>query len=536
MSQHRKSPYRELPLYDIGNFFCDMYILNKFIMGVLKSKLLFKCGMVLFMLLLMISSINAQKTSLEDEPIEKSGIVMPFGKGGQIKMLYDRRQRPQSVYLNDKVHIVFNANGEKGRSPGKAPSKPMAVTYDPATRKFSDIVTLGTADNDHHYAPVIWADVDNHLHVLYGCHNTPGTHLVSKQPDNIGTSLADWIEAPQIAPRISYPTFYGIFDNKELIFYRTAGHISSWTYRISDDKGKTWTGPEKEVTDLDSKGRFEWSSYQTKLPSKDGRYLHVVFMAYDDNRQNDPKRYYNPRYKKSVSNEWKYNLYYVKIDLQTDEVYNFDGDKMTTPIDLDQANTKCIIWDTEGRGAGVPPDIVLDDNENPAFLHVLSEETTEKHNYYFVHRVQDRWEKTVIAPSNHQWNSCHVHLDNNGLYHAYLVVGDNYIDTEWVEGKSKGDDFEKGSSNYLKTGGFMDKHGGGNIEEWVSSDSGNTWKKLRDLTPDRTKYPGWKYNNIQPVTKANGSSVDGMILFYGWKDKNAPEAQAFLHHEVGIGK
>ena len=43
--------------------------------------------------------------------------LLTFGEGGQIKMLYDRRQRPPSVYLNGKVHIVFNAGGEKGGAP-----------------------------------------------------------------------------------------------------------------------------------------------------------------------------------------------------------------------------------------------------------------------------------------------------------------------------------------------------------------------------------------------------------------------------------
>ena len=34
--------------------------------------------------------------------------VVPFGSGGQLKMIYDRRQRPQAVYINDKVYIVYN--------------------------------------------------------------------------------------------------------------------------------------------------------------------------------------------------------------------------------------------------------------------------------------------------------------------------------------------------------------------------------------------------------------------------------------------
>jgi hypothetical protein len=179
----------------------------------------------------------------------------------------------------------------------------------------------------------------------------------------------------------------------------------------------------------------------------------------------------------------------------------------------------------------VPPDIVLEKNGDPAFLHVLSEETTEKHNYYFVHRENNKWVRTVIAPSNHQWNSCHINLDSEGIYHAYLVTGDAYIDTEWVEGRSTGSTFVKGTINYLDTGGYMDKHGGGRIEEWVSVDAGNTWVLKRDLTPDSIRFPGWRFNNIQPVTDAHGIPVGGMLLFYGWKEKDAPAARAFLVQE-----
>ena len=106
--------------------------------------------------------------------------AMPFGNGGQKKMLYDRRQRPQAVYLDGKVHLVFNGGGKDGEDPSFR-TTPMASTYDPATRSFSKTVTLGKRSKDHHYGPVIWADDSGHLHVLSGCHRTPGTHLISKK-------------------------------------------------------------------------------------------------------------------------------------------------------------------------------------------------------------------------------------------------------------------------------------------------------------------------------------------------------------------
>ena len=68
-------------------------------------------------------------------------------------------------------------------------------------------------------------------------------------------------------------------------------------------------------------------------------------------------------------------------------------------------------------------------------------------------------------------------------------------------------------------------------EEWVSYDKGDSWERFRNIVPDVSEYPGWRYNNIQPVTKPDGTTVDGLLLFYGWKEKDAPEAKAFLFQE-----
>ncbi len=295
-----------------------------------------------------------------------------------------------------------------------------------------------------------------------------------------------------------------------LIYYRTDGHTSSWTYRISDDNGKTWHGPDRDVTDLDSKGRLDWSSYQTKLPSKDGKYLHVVYTDYDDNKNSpDAQRFFNPRYNTLASNEWKYNLSYVKINLQNHEASNADGRVLETPIDIDYSKTHCEIWDTGWRGAGVPPAIALDENGSPAFLHVLSEESLSDHQYYYVRRVGREWKKTPITHSSHQWNDCYLSRDSDGTLHAFVVVGEGYLE-----------------------GGYMDRHGGGRIEEWLSSDKGNRWTKRREVSPTSKRYVGWRYNNVQPVLRPDGSTVDGMLLYYGWKDKNDPKATAFLLHEA----
>ena len=435
--------------------------------------------------------------------------ILPFGERGGIKMLYDARQRPQAVYLNGKVFIAFKGGGSVNDS-GKPKTSPMLLSYDPLRRRFSEAMTMGRKTGDHHHCPIIWADEEEHLHVLFGCHKTPGTHLVSNRPAEAGRDLSAWSPAPEIAPKLSYPTVFRIHGAKQLVYYRTDGHSSSWTYRISDDNGKTWAGPESDVTDLDSRGRAEWSSYQTKLPSQDGKHLHVVFTDYDDVKSNDPKRLFNERYQQPVSNGWKYNLSYLEVDLETHVVRNASGVILQKPVDIDQVRAKARIWDTEGRGSGVPPSIALDEAGEPAFLHVLSEGDLKTHNYYYVRRENGRWAQTAICGSNHQWNSGHLARDEHGVLHAYVIVGEGYSES---------------SSE-------MDRHGGGRVEEWISADGGRGWKKRRDLVPEGKQYAGWRFNNVQPVTRPDGTAVEGMLLFYGWKDKNSPNARAFLVHEI----
>jgi len=40
--------------------------------------------------------------------------AVSFARGGQLNMVYDIRQRPQAVYLDNKVHIVFAGRKDEG--------------------------------------------------------------------------------------------------------------------------------------------------------------------------------------------------------------------------------------------------------------------------------------------------------------------------------------------------------------------------------------------------------------------------------------
>ena len=451
---------------------------------------------------------------VDDMYIRSTGVQAPvasvsFANAGQYKMLYDARQRPPAVYLDGKVHIVWNGNCTPNS--GEVPSEPMAITYNPVSREFSDIVALAPGDDskDHHKAPVIWPDSNDYLHVLYECHSSSGTHLIADNPGTIGTSDSDWSQGPQIAPTMSYPTVFN-YDNgsKQVIYYRTLGHDSGWTYRTSDDDGQTWVAPTNDVVDLNSTGKLEWGSYHSKQMSNNGNYMHVAFTEYDDNKIGDPDRFWNPRYNTSIN--WKYNIFYIKINLDTDEVKNYAGTTVTTTIDYNEAHDYCMIYDTNWAGTETIPSIAIDLNDEPHFLHVYSEDTTTEYGYYYIRNVDSTWVSTRITTANHERNSPYLSIDDDGTLHAYLVVGD------------------------LVNLGSMDNHGGGDIEEWISTDDGYTWNIHLDLTPDRSQYPDWLYSNPQPVTEPNGTAVDGMLLFYGWLDPEDREAEAFLIHGTSL--
>jgi hypothetical protein len=85
--------------------------------------------------------------------------------------------------------------------------------------------------------------------------------------------------------------------------------------------------------------------------------------------------------------------------------------------------------------------------------------------------------------------------------------------------------------------GVMNSHGGGTrIEEWISSDDGNTWVKEAILLSAEGKYEGWRFNNVQPVKSKDGTIKEGIWIFYGWQDGDAPQAKAFLLIDKSLQK
>ncbi len=482
-----------------------------------------RTALVYMMLILAVGSIDVDAQGGSDDV----PLIQEFGEGGNTQMLYDRRQRPQSLFYNDLAYIVYNG-GANTINPKKGENTyPHIITYNPKTKELSIPIKLAEKNGrDQHFTPVIWMDKDDYIHLLYGCHNTKRyTHLVTKQPGDIGTSADDWKTLPEIADAISYPTVYNISGGRQLIYYRGDRHRSNWMYNISEDNGVTWSPPyivtdlnnaeDLKITDETTKAEHEFidetSSYQSVCLSKDGNFLHVAFSQYDDNKKGLPEKFINNRYGTDYNLGIKYNLYYLKVDLSNNEVTNYEGDLLTTPMDLAYANAHCRIWNTDERGSGKPAFVNVDENGDPTFIHCLSsDDDLSKYNYWYLRREGNQWKKTIIASANHSWSSCYSKTRDSGKLHAYLI-----------------------RSTEKKISGWMDQRGGGNlIEEWVSDDKGNTWVKAKDFAPKDSMYDGWRFNCIQPIRDRYGKDIDNLHIFYGWKDADLHMAKAFIADEL----
>lgn len=424
-------------------------------------------------------------------------------------MIYDRRQGPPAFYDQGRIFIAYQAEAFQSADGGMW-AYPLITAFDLESKSFEPPVVFGPPSDNHHHGPVLWPDDNGRIQVLVGCHKTPGLHLVSRRPGDIGSSIEDWTYGRWVAPSLSYPSLFRLPGNRALVYYRTHGHPSSWTYRITRNNGITWAAPETDVTNLDAAGALDWSSYHSVQPSPDGRFLHVAFSAYDDNKARDRERFYNPRYRRYFLNGGeKYNLYTLRIDLESGTVTNGADQPLATPVHRDQADRLCRVWDTDWRYTNIPPAIAFDARGQPVFLHVLSDDDSfDAFTYYFVAQRDGQWSQTAIAPSNHSWNGAHLESRPDGSWRALLVGGGPELDPDQR----------------------MDKHGGGRVEEWISRDDGHTWERLRDLTPDSGQFPDWRFNNIRPVTHPGGSPLPGWYVCYGWPPGGAPNGRAFLLH------
>ncbi|MHC4994805.1 MAG: BNR-4 repeat-containing protein, partial [Planctomycetota bacterium] len=312
----------------------------------------------------------------------------------------------------------------------------------------------------------------------------------------------------QINTTISYPKIHRVAGDRTLIYFRDTGHLGSWQYRVTSDHGVTWQEPPAALVDMDAPPHDAphaayAGSYHTTRVSDDGKTLHVAFIW----KVEEPV--FNSRYGRVLGDHTqRYNLYYLRVDLATGAAFNIDGKPLELPVRKSTADRDCLVWDTDQRVASVGPSIVLDDNQRPHMVLPISGKTSHECTFYYVRLGPDgAWRKTPITTTPHPFNASHLARGADGRFRVFLIAG---------EGQNVSDD-------NFDTYGWGDR-----VEEWVADPSGNNWRRVRDLTPKNK--PGWRFQNVKSVFRADGTIDPDMLLFYGWRDANTP-GHAYLLDE-----
>lgn len=396
-----------------------------------------------------------------------------FANFGAEKMIYDDRMKPQALYHEGFIYIVYQANQYSKQG------HPFVIRYDIEADRWDEPIKLGYSSGiDHHFAPIIWIDQNEHFHVLYDCHFNQGTHLICRKPGEIDS----WMGGPVIARSITYPRLWYLPDGRLLLFFRVEGHLGYWAYKVSEDGGMSWS-PERAVVDFNREANDEadsWAgSYHGAEISIDGKYLHLGFVYWDERDNANPVY----RFKKDLFS--RYNLYYAKVNLANGKLESISGQNLPTPINRKEAE-QCKIMDS-GHEITNFPTLCIDSSDNPYLLMPVSEDSPWKCSFYFFKYETGSWMKNQITSTDSIWSGSYLEKRADSSFHAFLISG-------------KGKDEQT-------------FYGGGSLQHWESRDHGDSWQRLAILDPD----PELIYNNPRPIITSKGNVMEGMLVFYGWK-------------------
>ncbi len=433
--------------------------------------------------------MHALTKKIVASPVMK-GACGPMAWHGSEKMIYDVRMGPQGLHHDGSCYVAYQAKAAGGCA------HPHVIRRDP-DGAWSKPVRVGTvAKSNHHLAPIIWLDDRGHFHVLYNCHfsHNESRHRVSSRP----LDITRWKDGPLLAPSISYPRVLAAPDGRRVLYYRVLGHMGYWTYRLSDD-GRTWDAPVSPLVDFDHDPEApgdEWAgSYHSVASGRNGRMLHVGFVRWDERNR------VNSLYGRFVNLWSRYDLYYLKVNLDTGQAFNIRGQEMDRPINRRQARERCLVWET-GEQLTNMPSLLIDRYDRPQFLLPVAGKKLDQCRFWFIRRRGRAWERFPVTGTDNIWNASHLEYGDDSSITAFLV------------GRAPG----HGELPY----------GGGLLQEWRSDDQGQHWRKVGDLPLPR----GFLANNPKPLEDAQGYLLPRTLLFFGWEGPRAIRPDGPYHGQA----
>ena len=365
--------------------------------------------------------------------------------------------RPMAVHVpsEDKTFFAF----------GNEVNSPTVSYYDHRTQTLGPATVVGpNPDMDAHKNPHMLIDEDGYIYIFHGSHCTPTLVKKSLRPHD----SSEFQPMATITDSSSYPQPWQLRPGEIAVLFRKGGtHNAAQSCIKSTDGGASWANSVDIVTPQPKNGCYAVSIAET------GPYPRKLHMAWSLTR-----------------GDWwqRYHIFYAYSDDGAVTWRRSDGTPYELPI---TEPTSEQIFESEVPDRGVwLKDIQLDPQGNPCILFIDGHTVSYGCVWNFARHTSDGWSIHEIARSDHMY-------DAGGL----VILAD--------------DDFRV----YAPTTISQPYEDGGEIEEWQSTDGGQTWINTRHITTGST----YSHNHVKTVF--NHGRGDFRVFWSYGDAKNPPETR-----------
>lgn len=279
---------------------------------------------------------------------------------------------------------------------------PHAFSYDHASKTWTGPVKAG--DNplvgDSHGAPALVIDNAGYLHIFFGGHHTGLKHARSTNPYDVRS----WTQMPDIATSFTYPEAMVHPDGTIELFYRAGWPVPGWSSKKSTDNGVTWGAAEPVLFGSTTEGY-----YANFNPGPNGEvYATAVGLSWTD--------YFG-------GGDWaRSDVFFFKRT--TDGVWRAaDGTALTTPVTLDEARTRCLVFPSGSANANQCV-TRADKDGNPVVLFLTgSGGGPNSYMWKYSRWNGASWSTSDIAGTDHFFDGGTIDVRPDGSVDAYVTSG-----------------------------------------------------------------------------------------------------------------
>lgn len=372
--------------------------------------------------------------------------------------IYSQPIGPEAVYANGKTYVAWQGTS----------FDPYVAVYDHTAHNWVGPYKAGTANldtNDTHGGPALLVDHAGYLHLYFSAHDSALQHVKSTTPYD----ASSWGAQDQTAFAVSYPNIYETADHTFWLFFRAGAHLTDIEYRTSTD-GVTWNTPVSILTS--TAPSIAW--YFSVIKGDDDSF-HIGFVWKDeDNSLDNPGPEFIQRY----------NAYYVRRNANG-TWSSIGGSTITLPISKTTADSTLMMYDsvTPDTNTNIPV-LALNASGTPAVLFIAG--TTNQNVVKYAVWGGTSWAITDIATTDHSFDAYALQWVTATHMRAYIVRNG----TSGTHGNEDSD--------------LRDR--GGNIEQWDSTDSGDTWSLTATLLD--AAVTGKIYNDPRMTSQCASQSTD----------------------------